>query len=211
MLSRFSSKLLKIKSLPSRIAARTVILSLVAATLSLTACTSNQEVTQTQPNTAPSDAVQSSPSPTQTVAKEYESTTEVENLGEVKFQDEEKSPVIGSFDAVNNSTQLNHTISKTTPIEVTGWAILPEENKPADNIIITEGENNTVVTIIPVNIARADVAQAQKNSAFEKSGWKGTIEPSNLQGDKVTLKAWGYNAQNKEAIVLESIHEISLN
>ncbi|MEM5838742.1 hypothetical protein AAHH59_10585, partial [Pediococcus acidilactici] len=106
--------------------------------------------------------------------------------------------------------------SSTTTIEVAkgiftarGWAILPEEGRPADRVILTYGKNNCVVAVAPVNLERADVARALKNPAYKYSGWSITLNPSGLPVGKVVLKAWAYNSTRKEAEHLNSTNSNS--
>lgn len=132
------------------------------------------------------------------------------NLGTVKFKDSDRGTVAGSFDAVNNSPDVKHTAPKNVPLQLVGWAILPNTGKPADKVIVTSEKPDVILAIVSVDVARPDVAKALKNQALEKAGWKASIDPSRLQPGETTLKAWAYNAETKEATSLAKIHKIDI-
>lgn len=194
--------------LSNKIAQKVIALSVAAIAVSLTACSSPSEVTQTEPNPVESPLTQTEPNPAESPTEV--AVTSVADLGEVKFQDTQETSTSGSFDAVNGSGQPNHSLSKAEPLILEGWAILPTQGKPADKVIITAGDDNSVVTVAPVEVERPDVAQAQNNSALAKSGWATTIDPNTLSGDRLMLKAWAYNADTKEATPLGNVHEVML-
>ncbi len=137
---------------------------------------------------------------------------DIKDISEIQFVEptDETAPS-GVVDAVNNSTELEHTLTKSSePITVAGWAILPSENQPADKVIITTGDNNNIVAVAPVDQARPDVAQAFNNPAVETSGWIANIDPSLLPSETVTLKAWAYNSDTKEASLLGGVHQVTI-
>ncbi|NET07056.1 MAG: hypothetical protein F6K16_20620 [Symploca sp. SIO2B6] len=174
----------------------------------LNACNSGTDSTKitTESNTSTSSATTDS-TPT------INSTTNivipgVKDVKEIKFQAATANSAAGFLGTVNGSSALSHEVSKTAPITVTGWAILPDKGTPAEIVLITYGEKNSLVAAIPVVLDRPDVVKALNNSAYKKSGWSGSLEPSTLPTSQVALKAWAYNPETKEAIQLLNIHQV---
>lgn len=179
-----------------------------AILISLTACGGTSTPPSNQANTptsSPEPTTAASPAPT--AAPETTATTEG-----ITFKDPVKDQLNGYIDSLNNATTETQTIEPSKAIKLSGWAIVPDQSKPADSVLITYGDNNTVATTIPVNQPRPDVAKTLKNPALEKSGWLATLDPAtlNLTGEKAQIKAWSFNSQTKEAYPLGNSYFIVL-
>lgn len=189
-----------------------LILTISALVASLTACNSNsvpESTTSPQASiNSPSPDVNSSP-PLQAATQSNVAIPGVQSAAEISFKQPSKNSPVGFFDAVNGDVTLKNNISKSKPIQVAGWAVSPDYSKPADFVILTSGEENTPVKVVPVNVGRPDVAKGFKKPSIEKSGWLAAVEPSLLSGEKIILKAWAFNPTTKEAIQLNKIHEIT--
>lgn len=117
--------------------------------------------------------------------------------------------IAGFFDVVNSRSGKNIVkVLKSTPFNASGWAILADEGRPADSIVITYGEKNSLVAVAPVSLERADVAKALNNPTYNNSGWNTTINTSILPVGKVVLKGWAYSLVNKEATQLNNLVEV---
>ncbi|PPS40928.1 hypothetical protein [Chroococcidiopsis sp. TS-821] len=171
-----------------------------SATIILVACAPANQTT-TPPDTA-------SPPPQQTTELPAGvSIPGVNNVGEINF----RTTSIGAqgfFDGVNGSNAARIEVSGTEPINVYGWAILAHKGRPADNVIITYGDNNTVVAVAPVNVERPDVAKVLNSSAFANSGWNINLDASSLPEGVVVLKAWAYDSEAREATQLTTTREV---
>jgi len=179
-------------------------------TVSLAACSAGPESSNSPADTAISPPI-SSPisSSSQTTASPASVTIPgVKDVGEIDFKTPSKNSPNGFFDAINDSSAPKIEISKATPITVRGWAFIPDKGRPADRVIITSGNNNSVLAVAPVNMERPDVVKVLKNPAYRNSGWKITLNPNILPADQVVLKAWAYNSTAKEAIQLTPTHEV---
>lgn len=139
----------------------------------------------------------------------YLAIPKITNIGEINFK-----PVVGSspngfFEQVNGSSAKTIEVQKANIVNAGGWAILVNEGKPADKVIVTHGENNSVIAVASVvNSERPDVAKALQNNAYFQSGWSVTFNSSILPAGKVVLKAWAYNAARKEATQLNNSFEV---
>ncbi|MEB3830438.1 hypothetical protein [Phormidium sp. CCY1219] len=100
-------------------------------------------------------------------------------------------------------------IWKGQTIAISGWAILPQQNKPPDAVFLSYGSDNKLIAVDPVNTPRPDVALALSNPNYTNSGWKLRIPTTVLPSGKTVLKVWGYDAQSQELIQIGD--EISLN
>jgi len=167
-------------------------LLITAIALTLAACPANQTTT-TSPDSA-------NPSPNVNIPG-------VTHVGEINFITT-STGAQGFFDAVNGSNATRVEVSGTNPINVYGWAILANKGKPADNVIITYGDNDTVVAVAPVNVDRPDIVKILNNSAFANSGWNINIDAATLPEGSVVLKAWAYDSETKEATQLTTTPEI---
>lgn len=175
----------------------------------LTACGST-----TQTTTTPTSSPETTASPTetpQTTTPSPTGTTETSlTRGDIIFKEPVKNQLNGYIEALNNSPKTSQTIEAGKPIQLSGWAIAPDLSQPAESVVITYGDTNTVVTTIPVNIARPDVAQTLKKPGLEKSGWVAKLDPAslNLTGDTAKIRAWSFNSQTNEAYPLSNSFEI---
>ena len=117
---------------------------------------------------------------------------------------------VGLIDLVNDSGAPEQAIANNTPIKVAGWAILPRQNKAADRVILTVGENYIIAAMTSVNIDRPDVAASFKNPDLTKSGWTVEINPSVVTGDVMVLRAWAYDPINQEVYRLNNTFKLQM-
>ena len=191
---------------------RTKILIISAAAVSLAACStgSNSTDSSTSPNSSPPNSSGNSPSGQTTDTTISTNIPGVSDIKDVKFTPNSKNVPTGFFNGANGSTQPKQDVSKSKPFTVSGWAILATEGKVADRVVITAGDNNTVVAVVPTNVERPDVVQVLKNPAYKNSGWVATINPATLPNGKVVLQAWAYNSASKNAIQLNNAFEANI-
>ncbi len=177
----------------------------------LAACSPNNTTTTNAPTeTTPSQTTSEQITPTD-AGNFIAAIPNVKDISEIQFvQPPEELSGNGSIDAVNDSATTTHEVTASTPITVAGWAIIPAKNRPANQILLTIGEDNKIIGVATVDQPRPDVATALKNPAVEKSGWVATVDPSLLPAEQVTIKAWAYDAETKEANLLKSTHTISV-
>jgi hypothetical protein len=181
---------------------KTIVIAVLA--VSLAACSPSPDSQSTDSPASPA----SSPSPQQTDLSANISIPGVDNVKEINFKAATKNSPNGYFDVVNGSTAPSQEVSSSKPVTVSGWALLPKEGRQADMVIITYGDNNSLVAVAPVNLDRPDIVKLLKNPAYNKSGWSTTFNPSTLPAGKVVLKAWAYNSASKEATQLNPTHEV---
>lgn len=185
-----------------------------AIALALAACGPSTETTTTiAPATTTAPATTAPASPVAATSTTSVSDLGVQDINEVKFYPlpEGAEPASGYFDGVNNQITPEHSLPKTDVLTLNGWAVIPADNKPASQVIITQGDQNAVVAIAPVNVERADVAETINNPNYKNSGWVTTLEAATLPADKAVLKAWAYNPATKEASQLGRVHTITFN
>lgn len=184
-----------------------ILISLLA--ISLASCSTGSETSSpTDVTISPSVSSPISSSPQATASPVSVAIPGIKDIGEINFKTPVKNSPTGFFDAVNDSNAAKVEISKATPITLRGWAFLPDKGKVADSVIITSGNNNSLIAVAPVNMVRPDVVQVLKNPAYRNSGWRITLDPSTLPSDRVVLKAWAFNSATKEATQLTPTHEV---
>ncbi len=129
----------------------------------------------------------------------------VTNIREINFKAPDKDTLTGCFDGINGSNTTTITLPESKPLSASGWAIITEEGRPADRVLITYGKHNSLVAIATVNLERPDVVKAFNNPTYKNCGWTVIFNASNLPAGKVVFKAWAYNATRKEAVLLNSV------
>ena len=134
---------------------------------------------------------------------------EILNITKITWIIPANSCQYGSFDEINNSSQISHSLYRGNVLELYGWAIINELSQPADLVIITYGENNSIIKLVPVNLNRLDVSQAFNNRNLEKSGWKTLVFPEYFDSNTISIKAWAYNIESRKAFLLDKVHTIN--
>ncbi|HAA32539.1 MAG TPA: hypothetical protein DCE56_38590 [Cyanobacteria bacterium UBA8553] len=189
---------------------KTLILAAVAVSLAACSTGSNSTDSQTSPNSSSPASSENSPSSQTTDTKISANIPGASDIKDVKLTPNSKNIPAGFFDGASGSKEPKQDVSKSKPFAVGGWAVLSSQGKVADKVIITAGDSNTVVAVVPTNVERPDVVQALKNPAFKNSGWAATINPATLPSGKVVLRAWAYNSASKEAIQLNNAFEANV-
>lgn len=183
-------------------------LVVAVVTVLLAACTGTETSNVPTDSATPPSSLASSSSPEPTSSNSATSLVipGVNDVSEISFK-AASGASSGFFDTVNNSTGPRIEVPNAAPVTVSGWAVLPN-NKLPDRVIITAGDNNSLVAVTPVTLKRPDVSKALKNPAYENSGWSVTFNSSTLPAEPVILKAWAYNSATKEATQVAPNHEV---
>lgn len=189
---------------------KTLIISAVAVSLAACSTGSNSTNSSTSPDSSLPTSSENSPSSQTTDTTISVNIPGVSDIKDVKLTPNSKNVPAGFFDAASGSKAPKQDVSKSKPFAVGGWAVLSAQGKVADKVIITAGDNNTVVAVVPTNIERPDVVQVMKNPGYKNAGWVATINPATLPSGKVVLKAWAYNSASKDAIQLNNAFEVNV-
>ncbi len=189
---------------------KTLIISAVAVSLAACSTGSNSANSPTSPNNSLPTSSENPPSSPTTDTTISANIPGVSDIKGVKLTPNSKNVPVGFFNGASGSKEPKQDVPKSKPFTVSGWAILANEGKVADKVIITAGDSNTVVAVVPTNVERPDVVQVLKNPAYKNSGWNATINPATLPSGKVVLKAWAYNSASKDAIQLNNAFEANI-
>ena len=101
-------------------------------------------------------------------------------------------------------------IQRGENISLMGWAILPQQNKVADAVYLSFGEQNQLVAVGQVNLKRPDVASAFSEKNYQQSGWTIRLPTAILPEGQTLLKIWAYDAQSDQLIQIgDQIIEVS--
>jgi len=87
-------------------------------------------------------------------------------------------------------------------LRITGWARNPEQNKPADYVVLgwDEGDNSFhPFTAIPTGRTREDVAQVFKRPMLGNAGFDQEINISKLPRRALVLRAWSVDITRQQA------------
>ncbi len=88
-------------------------------------------------------------------------------------------------------------IYRNDVIEMSGWAVLPEKQKPADAVYLSYGDQNQLITVGKVNQNRSDVAEVLSVFEYSQSGWFIRVPTTVLPLGNTVLKVWAYDAETE--------------
>jgi hypothetical protein len=92
----------------------------------------------------------------------------------------------------NNNDQID--ISKAGNLTINGWTVFPTENKPADAIFLTDG-NNQIMAANLVNMPSPKIGRKLNNPIYNNSAWNMSVPIQSLKPGQHILKVWGYDSQ----------------
>lgn len=138
------------------------------------------------------------------------SIPEITNVKQINFKSS-LSNANGFFDGVTDGPgRVKIEVPKSGPFRISGWAVVSEEVKPADLVLITYGDANTLLAVGTIYFDRPDVAKFLKNSAYQKSGWDTIINSDSMPKGTVALKGWAYSSTRKEATQLNNSLQVTV-
>ena len=88
-------------------------------------------------------------------------------------------------------------IYRNDVIEMSGWAVLSEKQKPADAVYLSYGDQNQLITVGKVNQNRSDVAEVLSVFEYSHSGWFIRVPTTVLPLGNTVLKVWAYDAETE--------------
>ena len=88
-------------------------------------------------------------------------------------------------------------IYRNDVIEMSGWAVLSEKQKPADAVYLSYGDQNQLITVGKVNQNRSDVAEVLSVFEYSHSGWFIRVPTTVLPLGNTVLKVWAYDAKTE--------------
>jgi hypothetical protein len=142
-------------------------------------------------------------------------------LNQIGFRQDPDS--LNFIDAQNNSygfldspqdsaqTMLIHKTCLNCAQEITfaGWAILPNELKPASLVLISHSPNKsdkeTILEAVTVRLPSPDVAEALQSERYAKARWSEAVPIKQLPLGETALKAWVYDGKGQQFIKLGEI------
>jgi hypothetical protein len=92
-------------------------------------------------------------------------------------------------------------------ITVSGWAILPDEQKPASLVLFSQGSDHqlptaTFLSSTAVTLASPDVAKALRSPQYAQARWSSTLPINQLPLGHTVMKAWAYDSKGKKFVKL---------
>lgn len=116
----------------------------------------------------------------------------------------------GFLDSPPDSAQmmLIHKTCLNCAQEITfaGWAILPNELKPASLVMIShssdQSEQETILETVSVRLPSPDVAKDLQSQRYAKARWSVDVPIEQLPLGETALKAWVYDGKSQQFIKL---------
>jgi hypothetical protein len=90
----------------------------------------------------------------------------------------------------------NEPIYRNDIVELSGWAVLPEKQKPADAVYLSYGDQNQLIAVGKVNQNRSDVAKVLSVINYSNSGWLIRVPITALPLGNTVLKVWTYDGES---------------
>ena len=92
----------------------------------------------------------------------------------------------------------------TDALPFKGWAVLVNKQKPADQILLTCGDEHSIVATGQPWQPRPDVARELGDARYLKSGWQISLRPGQLPPG-CAVQAWAYDAATNKAGLLRDL------
>ena len=93
-------------------------------------------------------------------------------------------------------------IDTTSHLTVRGWARLPDQDRPADCVVLgfetSEGAWEPLC-VVETGRKRPDMARFSGTGALARAGFSGKVDATSLPRGDITLKAWAIDLQNERA------------
>jgi hypothetical protein len=90
-----------------------------------------------------------------------------------------------------------------------GWAISPEEERPADAVLLAYEDANgepTVFAITDVRVERPDIVEGLDDRSYILSGWQEYFRPSAVPANSTEITAWAFDVETERAFKLNDTH-----
>lgn len=118
----------------------------------------------------------------------------------------ENSPQLYGKLEIPESLPTQHLIQKNclncgAAVEMAGWAILPEQKKSAQLVLLSYGQRNFFETV-PVNLRSRDIVKQLKSRGYSRSRWSAAFSPKFLPPGETVLNAWVYDSRNNQLVKL---------
>ena len=126
------------------------------------------------------------------------------NLQNLTLQDSLGSINYGHFDLLSINNNGNYVAS--------GWAILPDENRTADAVILayqTSEGADIAFAITGVEEEREDIAKVLNQSRYIESGWNKSFSAKIIPQDAVGISAWAFDSSIGKAYKLNNTHNLA--
>ena len=114
---------------------------------------------------------------------------------------EKDEEVFGYFDKPQTS-QKPLRIQKNANVKATGWAVLPENLRQPNIVLLSYGDKKTFFANAYVNLDSADIAKTLKSQIYSNARWAVSLAANNLPIGQTEIKAWVYNPVDNQFVKL---------
>lgn len=97
-------------------------------------------------------------------------------------------------------------IAPGNPVLAGGWAVLWQQHRPADRVLLTCGRGNALIATGVPSIERPDVVMTFNDHRLSGAGWSIPIPLANIPSDGCEVKAWAWDRLTNEATLLTPAH-----
>jgi hypothetical protein len=87
-------------------------------------------------------------------------------------------------------------------LTASGWAILPDDHRTADSVLLTfddEEGDPVIFALAEVKATRADTSQRLNDQAYLRSGWTKSWSAGQIPANSQLIRAWAFDAEDVRA------------
>ena len=92
--------------------------------------------------------------------------------------------------------------SLTVKKKAAGWAVLPENRKQPNIVLLSVGDKQSFFANAYVNLDSPDIAKTLKSELYNNARWAVDVSGSDLPIDQTEIKAWVYNPVDNQFVQL---------
>jgi len=104
--------------------------------------------------------------------------------------------------AISAGTLEAASVDATSHLAFQGWARVPDQDRPADCVVLGFETSDGVWTpfrVVETGGKRPDVARHFGSGALDRAGFSGRVDATSLPRGDITMKAWAIDLQNERA------------
>jgi len=100
------------------------------------------------------------------------------------------------------STDNPVMLPKKGNIEISGWAIIPEQREQPKVVLLSYDGSQSFFANAALDSYRPDVAKYLNSGLYQKSGWEVNVSQSSIPLRETVIKAWVYDPEHKQFVKL---------
>ncbi|WP_333119533.1 hypothetical protein [Microcoleus sp. Pol17_C1] len=130
----------------------------------------------------------------------------IDQIGWIKFAKNiefisNTEKVYGYLDKPQTSDK-SLTVKQNDGVKAAGWAVLPENLKQPNIVLLSVGDKQSFFANAYVNLDSPDIAKSLKSELYNNARWAVDVSDKNLSIAQTEIKAWVYNPVDNQFVQL---------